>query len=1085
MIKKTFRLFFLLSNLLTLPFANANLASCEELLRSISDDNSLKAVIARATENLERAMKAEPLPNSSNIIKRREQVWTGEQGPKAFRSFLADDVKFLKTPDVNTEHPVMAMRKHPGNSSLLHVDLDFKGQKTSTKVYVSRPLIDSYQGIPSGKYLIGPEHKAVIWHIHGGGTPSAVAANASSKAQVYIKKGIPLVAVDQPGHGNGPTIAFLNDEEIFDWNYELMMKLIHPSVEIHLQGHSWGGMFTTRMWQLSDSDKYKRIVSYQAESPGADLSLGKGTPRERARLEKEINDNITDWESRAAPSDVDFLKNTVENRKMSPVAQEYTSLTDIFYRWEHLTDEEIAKRKRLNVLVGTYDGLVYVGREDIYDEYYSRVAGENYHKFTKGTTFRGNDIEQGHQIFDLIDEEGDFVAYKIGANLIKDVSEIDLSKVVEQKQNDTINVVNKLFNYYSNNFAFREFLDKHVEYIEVYNGRHGKLLKESQKLKQYISTIEKITKDYQKNYIIELNKKIAAWSEQFNVKLGIKKAKTELNLDTSIERKRSLLEYIENVRLAEQEAKRGFHDAEYTVELAQFAKEYGDEDFGNIAQRVSNLENIVETQKSLTSLFKKLEKVQGDIEREEVIRNEISMIFKNSSIGHADDSSWQSLDVLENYINEIKTPPTAVSNQAIWKKTFERAHQNFKLIVKNHKRRFGEAMILASETVTPPKGIFGRSDAEWELSVNLTEERKAQLQNYIDQYDDYVATLKTGFEKDFKEKIEAVESVNGLNSTEKVLARLEDITSILSKRYIPSSDHPKYRMIKEMVEDLQILDKELAIKDMNSLVGKVQNLESKILKLKKDRSDKIGKLQEFLDQIQPSTTLDKSTVRYKKDLDRLISVNERYANAQEEFYIDLFERDAMTRENILNIPEHLRGIAKEYEDALEIADQSAANLKIVKLTEAAKGNLTSNLDPDGQQLKELLYTLLGDFKILAGKVEPGESSLEKKLSDLVNKQAVAESSLFKVRLKIVELEREYLKLLSEVNTENSFLEVHSVSLKNALDQDLDTLLENLNSNEGKVILSAFKKTLYQWEELWNRINVDDNFKQTDSYNLSM
>lgn len=1061
-------------------------ADCNDLLKSIAEDNSLREVISRAQKKLELALKEEPFPITSSISARREQVWEGYKGPKAFDSFLAKGVRFVKTPDPNTEHPVMAMRKHPGNSSLLHVDMPFKGKNTSTKVYVSRPVFESSTAIPNGEYLIGPEHKAVVWHIHGGGTPSAVAANASSKAQVYLKKGIPLIAVDQPGHGNGPTMAFVSDEEIFDWNYELMRSLIHPDVDIHLQGHSWGGMFTTRMWQLSNTDKYKQIVSYQAESPGADLTLGKGSARDKAMRDRDLHENMTDWEVRAAASDVDFLKNVVEHRKMSPVAQEYTFLTDVFYRWEDdLTDVQIAERKRLNAIVGVYDGLVYVGREDVYDQYYTRTAGDKYYKFKEGRTFRGKGIQQGHQIFDMVDDAGDSVAFKIGSDLVKEVSGEDLIRPSGKNigVNDPVSTLSKIFNHYANNFAFREFLSRHVEYVEIFNGRHGELLRESEELKSYLSAVDKLKKSHQKSSSANFKKEVAQWSNQFNVHGGIKKAKLELELDMSEERKQLLAEYIDQVRTEEYVAKKEFYDPVHEAENKEFMTKYGLEEQGDIAQRVMGLEVALEAQRNLSGLYKKLEKLKGEPGSRERILKDIDRIFKNLNI----ENKGEDLKAVELHIQGLKTPPETIAKgreQKVWQKSLQRAQQEYKAIVKGHKRRFGEAMIAAAENVDAPKGIYSRSDAEWELSVNLTPEREAELKNYIDQYDDFLVELEKKFEDELQVEIGKIDLVDGFQSVEEVERRLEEVLSTLSKRFIPDQAHPEYQRIKALVDDLKMLDREFVSKADNTFAAGLYNVEKELLQLKKLRSKRVVALDKLLEVATPSEVLAKEMEIAKRDLDVLVEVNTKYADRQENFYLELLEQNALTRENILNVPEELKQMALEYEQALAIADRSAESLKLTKITEAANGNLTSIHDPDGSKLKEAFKDLLGDFQINSGKIELGSAGIEREISRLIDEQGDLESKLFKTKLKIVELEREYLKIISDEKIEQRFVEVNAIKVKDILEQDLGQLLARLESSEGRILNTALKKTLRQWEDLWSRVNTDDNFKESDSYSIA-
>ena len=1055
---------------------------CSELVKEILDikDNSLSQVLKRTEAGLKKAIEEEPLPITSDITKRRSQKWEGEDGPESFEAFLSPGVKFLRTPDPNRENPFVAMRKHPGVSPLLHVDLDFKDHMTSTKVYVSRPIKEAVdENVLKGDYLIGPEHKSVIWHVHGGGTPSAVAANASSKANYYVKRGVPLLAVDQPGHGNGPAMAFLSDEEIFEWNYELMKKLIHPDVKIYVHGHSWGGMTATRMWQLSDTDKFKRIVAYQAESPGADVSLGVGGPRNKARIEREINDRITDWEDRAAPSDVEFLKNVVENRKMSPVAQEYTFMTDLFYRWKMLTPAEISARKNLNVLVGTYDGLVYVGREQKYDDYYSAIAGENYHKFTKGKTFKGNDILQGHQIFDLIDEKGDFIAYRIGLNQIADVSKQNIDvRNIEGKPEDAVSLLNKLFNHYSNNFAFKDYLKNQVEFVEVFTGKHGELIKENNRLISYLSNVQKVKKDYLSYLNEKLDNEVKKFSKNFNVRGGKKKAKQELDLDQSVERRSALEDFIEAVNTKEAEIRSSYEDPKYELQVLSFKQQVDQKIGAGHGDGIVLFHQLNEAQRTIQKKLKYIDSSSSNSRDLQDIKKSVTELYEKVGLFGEE----QTLEVIEAKLKELKKSPQDIDPRK-WRQSFNRAHQDLVSIDKERKKRFSDAIDAVSNDLDKPAGINRKSDAEWELSVSLTPERKQQLEQYIAQYDEFVNEKREELSKGLDRKLGEITLPLGYTSLKQVEERVEKISKALSKRLLPSESHPHYQEISSIVNSLNDLEKALSSKYPNSVSKKVDSIEKEVRAYMKEKSSKVSKLDHFLEVAKPSPRLQEVMDEYQKDLNRLISINSKYAKFQEEFYLNLYEQNRLTREEILNVPEGLKVLAKKYEEVLERANRRAIFVKEIKLEEASKGLLTSEKDPDGKRTQELVKGLLGDFTFINGKVAPGEGSLESKILALVKSLEEKESEIFSNKLKRSVLEKKYMELMAAGDNSESLYSIKKINVYELLDQNIDDLMIQLNSEEGFYLKKALRKTLNNWEDIWQKINAEDNFKKSKSYAL--
>lgn len=1077
---------------------------CSKLIKDIKSDYSLGSVIERTAGKQEESLKNEPMPITSNITKRRAQKWTGEKGPKSFEAFLGKGTSFLKTPDPNTEHPLMAMRKNPNTSSMLHVETDFMGEKLTTKAYVSKPNSKTSDKIEDSEYLIGPEYDSVVWHVHGGGTPSAVAGNASSKALYYNKRGIPVLAVDQPGHGNGPTFPFLNDQEILDWNYEMIKKLVHPSVKVHFHGHSWGGMFTARFWYLAESGKYDRIVAFQSESPGVDNSLGKGTAREAQALEAAVNDNMDEWIGRASEDDLEFVNNVVENRKMSPVAQEFTSLTSVFYRNPLMTEEQKAQRRRINTLVGIYDALVYTGREGAYDKYFSNISGENYYKFTEGKTFKGPNIKQGHQIFDLVDDSGDFIAYKIGVDLVREMSPSTTFDIIDHEGSleDVTTLLNRIFSNYANNFAFREYLNGNVEYVELPNSKvHGRLIGESSQLKKYFGSVGKITKSHESLFPSRFDAMMKPYHKKYEVNGDLKRALRELNADVSPKRKQELRDYIDAVKAAEKDFEIKYEDKIFAAEMEKFTSDLGGVKNVNVPERVLEHERLADAQRVLNNQTKRAAKLEKGSQQEVEAQRVIRRVYEELGI----PEEQRDIKKIAKRIEELKTYPISVEEvedakkKAIiaeskkFDKNFARLQQRIKEIKKTKQRRYMQSLEEVTSKVKKPKGIKGRADAEWEIKVDLTEERKAQLEQFIAGFEAEEKRVRTELADNLKKDLDGVSLPKGYESTEQAADRLVEINETLEKRFRPSKDHPNYEKVSEYLEQMEAIDKELERSSKDSITHRSVEIQNSIERLKKEKSQKVMYLEKTLEKFDPEKSSNEVVLKaFKEDrekLDALTEINGRLYNAQNDFYLTLHENNQLTRENILNTPDSLKKLALEYENALAEADQAANNLKAVLLKEAAANRLLFSKNERvenliGVKLQEAITSLLGDYKVNGNVVEASEESIEARLIALEKELAQTESTIYKLRYKLDELEELYQEALFDGDATKNVYEVSRVVIYELLDMDYKELVKLLSSKEGKVELRALKKMLKNWEDMWTRVRIEDNFAQANSYNVA-
>lgn len=1070
-------------------------ADCNKLIENIFENESFQNILDRTSVAVKKAIKEEPLPITSNIELRRKQVWTGAQTPSLFQTYLPPGVSFVKTPDPNTESPYMVMRMHPGNSAMLHVELPFKGELTSTKLYIGKGLEQGTTRAPS-KYLVGPENKTIIWHMHGGGTPSAVGANASSKAVYYNKRGIPVLSVDQPGHGNSTSMIMEDGFDVDKWNFDLMRKLIHPDVNIEVHGHSWGAMTSIRMWQnLEEMAPDLKITGFQAESPGADASLGKGTPREKHLVEASINENMSDWADRASPDDIEFLTNMVMHRKMSPVAQEFTVLTDLFYRWGFQTPEQLEKRKPINVLVGTYDGLVYVGREKIYDDYAKQITsgtGGEYHKFTVGKTFKEDEVKQGHQIFDMLDDNGDLLAYKIGVDFAGKNTDLDVSVRNVDGQVDSIKtMVNKIFNNWSNNFAFREYLSTHVEYIDKLGPTHQGLIKQVLAVKSFVGDTIQIKKEhlaFSNTYKI---KEEGRYGALYKVKGGVDKANRELSVPKlTEERIKELNDFLDVMSVAVKKAGETYVDTAKVEGIAKLEKlassKLGVENAESLFEK---LDFLSEAKRQVNNNTNKINKsTDGKLITALVEKNEA--VFKKLSI----PEESKTLEGLTHEIAKLQTP-TGNLKPKEWTKSFTSMFNNYKQIQKLFRSNFSKAQLAVFDTIeNVPAGITSKSDAVWELSLDQSDERVTNLNNYIDGYREFSTNLEKELEKILSDKLSSLKRPEGIETTEEAQVRLVALETTLKKRFVPLESHPAHQEVKSIVDQLELLDFQLSsMNSKDTLTSRLQAVEkglmvlrgkkAKLILNKKARESKNSNgsldLEQLLEQAQPSEILAKEIKLYDEKLDDLIAANTEYAELQSNFFLELLEAGKLNKENLQKRPVELSTAIKKYEKALAIADVEVVKLEATRVREARLGNLRSENDPEGIQLKETLEKLLGEFDPENDKVVAG---IEGEILALAKEHALIETDLYKTSVKIRELEKDYSAVFTKYESaEQNFSEVIPYKLSDILNMKYEDLFEKLSVKERSVYRQVLFKTLNKWEGLWSKLKTEESFKDTDFY----
>ena len=230
------------------------------------------------------------------------------------------------------------------------------------------------------------------------------------------------MAVDQHGHGKGPNNPLLSYDEKIEYNLRILEKTVAPDVRVVLSGHSWGGedllYFWTQYYPKHKNGRFQQILSQIVGvlplSPPADVAMGSGSARERVEIEDRLFREMADdpsIEGRIAEKDKEFMRNILRSGKSSVTALWRTIMTQIFLDLPLPTREQMKDLPGIKIYQGKHDGLVYVGREFAFEPW-QELLRENFDLMDIYNTQREENVPQGHQTFDAVDENGHPYVYR-------------------------------------------------------------------------------------------------------------------------------------------------------------------------------------------------------------------------------------------------------------------------------------------------------------------------------------------------------------------------------------------------------------------------------------------------------------------------------------------------------------------------------------------------------------------------------------------------------------------------------------------------------------------------------------------------
>jgi pimeloyl-ACP methyl ester carboxylesterase len=1091
-----------------------------------------------ASRRIAQVRQEQPLPDHSSLAKEIDlaKKWQGIAGPQAFEAFLPNGLRFLSNPTPNAEHNLMAGRLNPETSGMARVNFNWRGNTYGTDIYFTKPIPTDRETIRNSQsYLIGPEIPIVYWRIHGGGTPSAVASNASTAASFMLKHGIATIAVDQQGHGRGVRDPVMSMEDQIEMNLEIMSHLLHPNVKVMFDGHSWGGEAAYVAWRLDKGNdpRYRQIIGYIAESPPGDVTLG-GSARDRLFSEEAIWKKLV-GENRdlVADSDWSFMNNIVRNLKISGVAPWATDLTFMGYKWDPISPEDVNKLKPLLVIVGQHDGLVYVGREKAFREHLGQILPpDRFVVLEPGRTYENPKSTDplkkiGHQISDRYQdgtEKPDALLKEL--KFISEISGMEFPEIrPSQEKENAVGLLYRLFLLYSNNFAAREFLNDHVEYIrqptkeqlarqdrsadilKFFSGRQNEITRLATKLEQAKHATEK-----------ELN-------EKFQVKGGYDGAKRELEVDRSPERKRILHEYHEQIEEAEKRAGQSFDESPSVAERIKIVEKYGE----SLVGQIEALLRFREVQKTV-GLIRKLY-ANNQVE----ITQRIDHLFRENNIDTPKPDETDSF--LVSQIERFSAQPAdfvpakgaSRPKKDGFAKVLASCEQALIALKKEKARRYGQHLAKIQEEVAAPKGIHRPADAMWELKLQpLTPERRVQLSTYIRTHGSFTLEAATLSElaaerelAEWEEKAlssllgrdfriedryqpktegydDSIYSVERATYRKSILTELEEFLFVTNKIRDDGYVRPfTAGRIADSNNLSELADRRIAIKiEINQLASGLQELNQAVNAIRKERHDTFKKLSVLLSE-GTSQALTHTILQAEEKLADVERIYNQFSEKRMNALLGLEERGELTREAVLaQLPDFV-GIETEFSTGKENYLAMLDEIKMVRLSEAHDGNLVSAQDPSGLIAKGLVASLLGDFKTISEEgqktnlIVPSPESLEARL---FAGETERDNFLSVMNAKM----REWNELgirISEADQDSSgfgptdrtkYTRLYKIEIRRLLNHSRETLLNMLTDGDmAPIYMEALRSALTHWEsqDMWRQVLYRQDDPKNEWYAL--
>jgi hypothetical protein len=1062
--------------------------SCEALL--IGERSAATPYLRQQAINQHNIRERQvPRPGFDDHRAEASRQQTGDAGPQALAEGLMGPgalqrdlsrpgstvVKFNNIPGVSGADPIAVDMLEEGRAISMLIETNWNNEVSATDAwaYIPTPKV-----LDNGPYVFGKGTKALVVHLHGGGTPTAKAANGIGFGKEYAKSGISTLLVGMPGHG----LSTRNPEGLEDfhknaeWLLQMLEGIADPSIPKYISGHSWGAMWSVVLRRMMLVPKYRErmqamnIVAFMPLAPPVDVSLS-GDNRAKLEWERKFELEFDKYKDLIAPADFEFQKNVLANGKDSDVGGTHLSLTNLDYNTRPLTAAEEAMLPPEKVLVGHADSL-YVGRE----KEFAQAFGDNLSVYGPGRSHKTPEDKPeqldptGHQLMEVFipgtktvriyRELRDFVLngpsheplekqFERWANMKDEVPP-------ETTGNNVQDVYEKVLRHWSNFFGFRELI-KLPQYVTAEDVQKREFSKSQSTLDAFVKKMKPVEEeiavleaavpgqldeaalDKKKEFPFPQARKAV---EALRAKLGVKgqintpqRAQDELNFpDLTPERRAELQKFIKDIETAEADLKANFKDPIYDMAV-----------------------------KNLNTKWAKL-------------LNELQV----SSVLDAESKRTQ-------YDRSVK-----IDKSKEWiRSDLSRLQQDLARITENHQKLFGAARTAKLTQIHTPEGVSDMRSANRELQVDRSPEYRAKLKAFIEQYPAAIEAARQTALTEARAKLAQGPFPDDLTSAADVRAKLQEVEARLDYTYIPEG-HEEIgviaRQIKKLYDELEVLksgpaktpaqkqkeaeDKKAGkpVKDP-SLAGE----QITVHKLHKKRADELDKWEGYFKDGQVTSKVIQAA---QQSLDTALEAYKAtyldYDTKKNDYILELYEQGQLTGHAVLNPPKAIEEARANYLFARKTYLNTRASFEKIRWVEAIKGHLTGP-EEITRKAKETARTMYGDDFSQTGK--PGSNSL-------IHLLALQEASLAKRQNDVSLKERQIEMLKSEYTARmqkaNQVLPgvVYRVDLMRPLNQSKADFLAALEADP--ILFEGYQQAVRAWDRQLATLRSENQTKDKSS-----
>lgn len=397
--------------------------------------------------------------------------------PAAMAHFLPESLSAISHSVLSNDSPASVRFDNPSNHIYARYSGRFKGRSIGTNLMTGTSTLRARLINPPAQraeFLVDRSAEALIFWVHGGGTPTANASTAATLIDHLNKTTVQVLSTDMPLHGEGPTYPFTTEEEVFEYLLGLIDELVHPDVPVFFAGHSMGGQYATMLHKLSYKAAIrKRIVGVIALSPVADPAPGQSLLKKQ-EVEKEHEAKAEERYGLMAPSDRVFIENIIRNGKNAVTAMMHVYLMKLYLDWTPPTAEQRDQLLPMLAIIGQKDGLTYVGYEQQFDEYF-RSLGSSARLEILGQreNIHGKLEWVGHGIFDHY-LPGTKDTFETTHLILEFISQTLLKRGIDFKRLRSYDAASEQkaststawIKTWLHNLAFREFVENYTVYTK-------------------------------------------------------------------------------------------------------------------------------------------------------------------------------------------------------------------------------------------------------------------------------------------------------------------------------------------------------------------------------------------------------------------------------------------------------------------------------------------------------------------------------------------------------------------------------------------------------------------------------------------